>query len=61
MPIEYLGEAKIFKLDYCGIDLMKNEDGDWIVLEVNRACQFEGFEKSTGINVASKVVDCLAI
>jgi RimK family alpha-L-glutamate ligase len=55
-----LDTSKLFKLDYGGIDLMKNKEGRWIVLEVNRACQFEGFEKSTGINVASKIVEYLA-
>lgn len=55
-----LDVSKLFKLDYGGIDLMKNNEGQWIVLEVNRACQFEGFEKSTGINVASKIVEYLA-
>jgi ribosomal protein S6--L-glutamate ligase len=51
--------SKLFKLDYGGIDLMKNERAEWVVLEVNRACQFEGFEKSTGINVASLIVEYL--
>jgi len=51
--------ADHFHLDYCGVDLMKNALGEWIVLEVNRACQFKGFEKATGINVAKEVVDFL--
>lgn len=51
--------AKLFKLDYCGVDLMKNSEGNWVVLEVNRACQFQGFEKSTGINVAEQIVEYL--
>ncbi len=54
-----LNTSKLFKLDYCGVDLMRNKEGKWVVLEVNRACQFEGFEKSSGINVASKVIDSL--
>lgn len=54
-----LNTAKLFKLDYGGIDLMKNKEGKWIVLEVNRACQFEGFEKSTGVNVATQIVEYL--
>jgi RimK family alpha-L-glutamate ligase len=54
-----LDVAKTFELDYCGVDLMKSMDGTWKVLEVNRACQFQGFEKSTGINVAKQVVDYL--
>lgn len=51
--------TEIFDLDYCGVDLMKDKDGTWKVLEVNRACQFQGFEKSTGINVAKQVVEYL--
>jgi ribosomal protein S6--L-glutamate ligase len=51
--------AKLFKLDYCGVDLMRDNLGNWVVLEVNRACQFEGFEKSTGINVAGKITEYL--
>jgi RimK family alpha-L-glutamate ligase len=56
-----LDVARLFKLDYCGVDLMKNAKGEWVVLEVNRACQFEGFEQSTKINVASKIIDFLII
>lgn len=52
--------SKLFKLDYCGVDLMKNNEGKWVVLEVNRACQFEGFEKSTRINVAQEIIKYLA-
>ncbi|QQG41546.1 MAG: RimK family alpha-L-glutamate ligase [Candidatus Woesebacteria bacterium] len=51
--------VKLFKLDYCGVDLMRNIEGKWIVLEVNRSCQFEGFEKATTINVAQKVINYL--
>ncbi len=51
--------AEAFFLDYVGVDLMKDWQGQWRILEVNRACQFEGFEKSTGINVAKKVVNFL--
>ncbi len=64
--------AKVCGLDYCGVDIMKapksqfqisndkkymEEDYDSFVLEVNRQCQFQGFEKSTGINVAKAVVE----
>lgn len=55
-----LKTAKHFLLDYGGIDLMMDGKGSWIVLEVNRACQFQGFEKATGINVADKIVEYLA-
>lgn len=48
--------AKHFLLDYVGVDLMKADDGEWKVLEVNRACQFKGFEESTKINVPQQVL-----
>lgn len=51
--------ANLFLLDYCGVDLMRNEKGKWVVIEVNRACQFQGFEKATKINVAKKIIDYL--
>lgn len=54
-----LSVAELFKLDYCGVDLMQDNAGNWVVLEVNRACQFEGFEKSTGINVAGNIAEYL--
>ena len=53
--------ARQFKLDYCGIDLMQNGEGKWKVLEVNRACQFKGFELATGINVAIEIVEFLKL
>jgi RimK family alpha-L-glutamate ligase len=49
--------AKVCGLDYCGVDIMKDGNGNSYILEVNRQCQFQGFEKSTGINVARKVVE----
>jgi RimK family alpha-L-glutamate ligase len=51
--------AKVCGLDYCGVDIMKDELGNSYVLEVNRQCQYQGFEKATGINVAKQVVDML--
>jgi RimK family alpha-L-glutamate ligase len=48
--------AEYFMLDYVGVDLMMGNDGGWKVLEVNRACQFKGFEQATGVNIASEVV-----
>lgn len=51
--------AAVCGLDYCGVDIMKDNEGESYVLEVNRQCQFQGFEKSTGINVAKEVVEML--
>jgi ribosomal protein S6--L-glutamate ligase len=63
--------ARVCGLDYGGVDIMKarknpspldkgeykEDDYDSYVLEVNRQCQFQGFEKSTAINVAKAVVE----
>lgn len=51
--------ARHFNLDYVGVDLMKGNDDEWKVLEVNRACQFKGFEKATGVNIASELIKFL--
>jgi len=51
--------ASLFKCEYAGVDLMKDQNGDWKVLEINRSCQFEGFEKGTGMNAAKLTLDYL--
>lgn len=55
--------ARVCGLDYCGVDIMKDSDDESVansyVLEVNRQCQFQGFEKATEISVAKKVVEML--
>ena len=51
--------AKVCGLDYGGVDIMKDEEGNDYILEVNRQCQFQGFEKATGINVAQRVVEMI--
>jgi len=51
--------AKVCELDYCGVDIMKDKTDRSYVLEVNRQCQFKGFEESTGVNVAQKVVEMI--
>jgi len=52
--------AQVCGLDYGGVDIMKDENGKNYILEVNRQCQFQGFEKATGINVAKKIVEMIA-
>ena len=51
--------AKVFKADYAGIDIMYDAEGNPYVLEINRGAQFQGFEESTGINVAQEIVKYL--
>lgn len=47
--------AQLCKLDFCGIDLMKDADGNYAVLEVNRNPGIQGFQKATGVEVAAKI------
>jgi len=50
--------ADILDLDYCGVDLLKDEKGEYtIVCEVNSNAFFESFEGCTGINVAGAYAD----
>lgn len=51
--------ARHFKLEYVGVDLMMGNDKNWKVLEVNRACQFKGFEKAIKTNVAKNIINFL--
>jgi len=51
--------ARVCGLDYGGVDIMKDEKDRNYILEVNRQCQFQGFEKSTGINVAQMIVEMM--
>jgi RimK family alpha-L-glutamate ligase len=51
--------ASVSKCEYSGVDLMQDVNGNWKVLEVNRSCQFEGFEQATGDNVAKKIISHL--
>jgi ribosomal protein S6--L-glutamate ligase len=54
-----LATAKLFDLDYGGVDIMYDELGKPFILEVNRSAHFEGFEQATGINVAQKTIELL--
>jgi gamma-F420-2:alpha-L-glutamate ligase len=51
--------VRAFKCEYAGVDLMRDKQGDWKILEINRSCQFEGFEKGTNLNVAKHTLNYL--
>lgn len=44
--------AKILNLDYCGIDVLYGENGEYLVCEVNSNAFFGGIERVTGVNIA---------
>jgi RimK family alpha-L-glutamate ligase len=50
-----LQAAETMGLDVAGVDLVESRNG-YLVIEVNSAPGFEGFEKATGKNVASEIL-----
>ena len=64
LPAEYkktaLRAAKALGLQVAGVDLMESNQGPMII-EVNSSPGFEGIEKTTGINVARKIIQHLRV
>lgn len=48
--------AKILGLNVCGVDLLRSNHGP-VVMEVNSSPGLEGIEKSSNIDVASKIIE----
>ncbi|MCK5080605.1 MAG: RimK family alpha-L-glutamate ligase [Candidatus Moranbacteria bacterium] len=48
------------RLFYAGLDFIWSEKKGWLAIEINTCAQFGGFEKTTGINVARKIVEALS-
>ena len=51
--------AKILKLDYCGIDVLFDDDGKKYICEVNSNAFFAEAERVCGINIAKKYVELI--
>lgn len=49
--------AKILKLDYCGIDVLTDNDGGRYICEVNSNAFFAAAEKVCGVNIAKKYAE----
>lgn len=50
-----LRATEVLGLDVSGVDVVRGERG-YSVIEVNSAPGFQGFEKATGVNVASEII-----
>ena len=53
--------ARRLGLDYCGVDLLFEEDGSPLLCEVNSNAFFEGAENVTGVNVAKAYCEHILI
>ena len=49
--------AKILKLDYCGIDVLTDNDGKRYICEVNSNAFFAEAERVCGVNIAKKYAE----
>src|SRR5262249_1603410 len=60
LPVEYrktaLAAARVLGLRLAGVDMIESDDGP-MVLEVNSSPGLEGIEKTTGIDVASAIIE----
>jgi len=48
--------AKSMGLNVCGVDMLRSNHGP-VVMEINSSPGLEGVEKSTGIDVAGKIIE----
>ena len=51
--------AEILKLDYCGIDVLTDENGKRYICEVNSNAFFAEAEKVCGVNIAQKYAELI--
>ncbi|MDM5270750.1 30S ribosomal protein S6--L-glutamate ligase [Sulfurovum sp. zt1-1] len=54
-----IAAAKAMGLGVCGVDMIPSDRGP-LVMEVNSSPGLEGIEKSTGIDIAGKIMDYIA-
>jgi tetrahydromethanopterin:alpha-L-glutamate ligase len=54
-----IAAAKAVDIDYCGVDIMRDKDGQLWVLEVNSIPAWRGLQSVTEVNIAQTLVDDL--
>ena len=52
-----LKAARVLGLEIAGVDLLINNQNRIFVLEVNYSPGFKGLERTTGLNIANKIID----
>ena len=60
LPAEFrktaLAAARVLGLRVAGVDLIESKDGP-MVMEVNSSPGLEGIQKTTGVNVATEIIE----
>jgi glutathione synthase/RimK-type ligase-like ATP-grasp enzyme len=51
--------AKALDIDYCGVDIIRDKDGQLWVIEVNSIPAWRGLQSVTHVNIAQTLVDDL--
>lgn len=49
--------AQVVDIDYCGVDIIRDKDGQLLVLEVNSIPAWRGLQSVTGFNIAQALAD----
>ncbi|RKZ89087.1 MAG: RimK family alpha-L-glutamate ligase [Gammaproteobacteria bacterium] len=52
--------TRAVQADYAGVDLIRNQDGSYTILEVNSVPAWKGLYQATGINIAQHLAQALA-
>jgi glutathione synthase/RimK-type ligase-like ATP-grasp enzyme len=52
-----LAAASALNMDYCGVDIMQAQSGEYYVLEVNSMPAWKGLQSVTEQNIAQLLVD----
>jgi len=52
-----LQAARALGADYCGVDLLRSDTGELFVLEVNSMPAWQGLQRVTDFNIASRIAD----
>ena len=51
--------TQVLNYSFAGVDLIKDETGEFKIIEVNRSPQFLGVMKATGVNIPKKMLEYL--
>ncbi len=60
MELLAIKATQAVEADYAGVDLIRNKDGSYTVLEVNSVPAWKGLFQATGINAADNIAKALA-